>query len=200
MQLRGEDLIKTSSMLMEEYRNYRSPKNKILRLASSGKLIPIVRGLYETSSDIPGYVLAASIYNPSYLSFEYALSVHGLIPEKVFVYTSATFDKKKRKTYENHFGTFTYQDVPKEVFPLDIKIETEGTYTFLIATAEKALCDLLYKTSPVRNQKELLALIFDDLRIDEEAFDKLDKQKIMLLSEKYHSTNLKLLTRIIEKL
>ena len=68
----------------------------------------MTRGLYETDRNAPAYLLAGSIYGPSYISFEYALSRYGLIPEAVYAVTCATFEKKKKKKYETPFGTFTY--------------------------------------------------------------------------------------------
>ena len=68
---------------------------KIGRLVKERKLIPIIRGLYETDDSVPGYLLANIIYGPSYLSFEFALSWYDLIPEAVFTITSASFSKKK---------------------------------------------------------------------------------------------------------
>ena len=61
------------------------------------EIIPIVKGFYETDSKIPGHYLASIIYGPSYLSFEFALSYYGLIPEAVYHFTSATFNKRRRK-------------------------------------------------------------------------------------------------------
>jgi len=46
-------------------------------------LFKIVNGLYETNPYTPPYLLSGTIYGPSYISFEYALSIHGLIPEKL---------------------------------------------------------------------------------------------------------------------
>src|SRR5690554_965136 len=78
------------------------------RMVKDGEYIKIIRGLYETDPSTPGYLLAGSIYGPSYLSFEFALAYHGLIPEAVYTFTSATYDKKKKKKFETPFGTFTY--------------------------------------------------------------------------------------------
>ena len=58
----------------------------------------------ETDSTVSGHLLAASIYGPSYLSFEFALSWHGLIPEAVYNCTAATFGKKKRRHTEMHLA------------------------------------------------------------------------------------------------
>ena len=67
-------MIKTTAMLLEELKNYASPKAKLSRMARKGECILITRGLYETDRSVPAYLLAGSIYGPSYISFEYALS------------------------------------------------------------------------------------------------------------------------------
>ena len=95
MILNGENMIKTTEILIQEYNSYSNPKMKIGRLVKEGKLIPIIKGLYETDSSIPGHYLAGIIYGPSYLSFEFALSWHNLIPEAVYTFTSASYSKKK---------------------------------------------------------------------------------------------------------
>ncbi|MDD3361788.1 MAG: hypothetical protein PHW34_08975 [Hespellia sp.] len=89
-------MIKTTSMILNELKQYANPADKLARLVQSGEYTKIVNGLYETSPSVPGYLLAESIYGPSYLSFEFALSYHGLIPEAVYAFTSATFEKKKK--------------------------------------------------------------------------------------------------------
>jgi predicted transcriptional regulator of viral defense system len=190
-------MIKTHSMLLEELRDYKAPNNKIARLVKEGKCIPVVKGLYETDRTVPGYLLAGSIYGPSYLSFDFALSYYGLIPEAVYVYTSATFEKKKAKKYETEFGTFTYRDVPSSAYSAEIKLLKEGEYVYKIASPEKALCDKLYAVSTISNQKELQSLLFEDLRIDETEFGKLDKSLLVELAPLYHSTNLKILKSLL---
>ena len=184
-------------MLLEEYRDYSDVDNKISRLVKSKMLFKLTKGLYETSSDTPGYVLAGAIYGPSYLSFDYALSFYGLIPEAVFTYTSATFEKGKTKQYTNDFGCFTYRDIPASVFPYGIRLLEENNYVYRIASPEKAICDKLYSLSPVSNKNELQKLLFDDLRIDEFEFEKLDKQVLKDLCELYKSTNLKMLKKVL---
>ena len=91
-------MIKTTAMLLEELKEYASPANKLARMVANGDYVQIVKGLYETDKTVPGYLLAGSIYGPSYISFEYALSHHGLIPEAVYTITCASFEKKKKKS------------------------------------------------------------------------------------------------------
>mgnify|MGYP006924889109 CR=1 FL=1 len=177
-------------MLLEELHNYASPASKLSRMTARGECVQIVKGLYETDKSVPGYLLAGSIYGPSYISFEYAMSYYGLIPEAVYTVTSATFEKK----------TFTYCDVPAEAFPLELILVQEGDYFYRIASPEKAVCDKLYTMSPTANIKELYTLLADDLRIDMDALKKLDQSKLAQLSGKYHSTNVKKLCSLIRRL
>lgn len=179
---------------------YSNIRTKIQRLIRDGKLTPVIRGIYETNAAIPGYLLASTIYSPSYISFEYALSRHGLIPEGVPVCTCATFNKKKTKLYKTPFGTFIYRDIPNGAYPYEIKLCIENGYSYQLATAEKALCDQLYKMQPVKNQKELLELLFDNLRIEPDSLKKLSFDTLSKLAPLYHVRNLKLLITLGGKL
>lgn len=86
--------------------DYKQPHIKLKQMVKKGELVKVVRGLYEDDKNTSPHLLAAAIYGPSYISFEYALSRYGLIPELVQTVTSATFKKGKNKTYETPFGTF----------------------------------------------------------------------------------------------
>lgn len=79
-------MIKTYQALLEDYEEYKNPDKKIKRTADEGKLIRLTKGLYETYKDITGYLVANAMYGPSYLSFDFALSYHSLIPEGVYVF------------------------------------------------------------------------------------------------------------------
>lgn len=184
-------------MLKNSLSQYKSPDNKIRRMCDQNQIIKITKNLYETDLTTPGYLVANAIYSPSYLSFDYALSYYGLIPEAVYVYTSATYRKNKKKKYVNKIGTFTYRDVPSTAYPYGIDIKKEGQYTYLIATPEKAICDKLYTIKPLKNKKEMLNLLFYDLRIDIDLFNQLNFEDLSLLCDLYKSTNLKLLKKVI---
>ena len=192
-------MIKSTDELIKFYKDYSDPIGKIHREIKKGNLIPITKGIYETDIDVPGHYLTGVIYGPSYISFEYALSYYGLIPERVYTYTNATYNKNKSKRYRNNFGLYTYRDIPKKAFPFGVKIYIENGYSYTIAIPEKALCDKLYIATPQKSMKKLEALIFDDLRIEEEDFYNLDYDVILILCDLYQSTNLKLLKKIILK-
>lgn len=193
-------MIKTTAIMLQELNNYKNPRDKLAHMVKKKECIPVIQGLYETNPTTPGYRLANTICSPSYLSFEFALSYHGLIPEAVYNFTSATFEKKKKKEFKTLFGTFTYRDVPSAAYPYGIECVSENGYTFQIASPEKALCDELYIQSPVTSQRELKEFLFDGLRIDWELFCKLNMDDILFLNSKYHCTNIQKLTKTMEKI
>lgn len=193
-------MIKTTEMLLDELRGYANPKAKLSRMAKRGDCFPIVKGLYETDPNTPGYLLAGSIYGPSYISFEYALGRYGLIPEAVYAITCATFEKKKKKKFETPFGTFLYRDVPPAAFPLGLELVQEGDYFYRIAEPEKALCDKLYTMPPVANANALVVMLTEDLRIEESELRRLDAGKIEAFGDKYHSTNVKKLAVLLRRM
>ena len=196
---RGENMIQTNNVVKESLSAYSNKNTKISREIKNGNLIKIKNGLYETDPNVEGYLLAIDIYGPSYLSFDFALSYYGLIPEKVVTYTSATCEKKKKKEYSNQYGYYTYRDVPIVVYPLGVKVIEENGYSYQIATPEKALCDKLYTISPMKNYGELEQLLFDDLRIDEEIFWKLSINDLEEIAKSYHCTNVDMLYRYMRR-
>lgn len=145
---------------------------KIKRMADRREVINLKKNLYKTGPTVSGYLEAAAICTPSYLSFDYALSCHGLIPERAKIYTSATCRKRKKNLQE--LVRYIYQDIPLSVFPFEIEICYENERPFLMATPEKAVCDKLCTVKPIRSRKHLQQLLFDDLRTDQDAFSKLD--------------------------
>ena len=192
-------MVISSEELLFENRSYAVPQIRIQRMVKKGELIPLKRGMYETDSTAPGFLMANAILGPSYISFEYALSYHSMIPERVITYTSATFGKNKKKEFMNSFGTFTYRDIPQEVFPYYYSRELYGNRPYLIASRENALCDQLYIATPIRGIHDFEEFLFDGMRLDEDIFDSLDFEKIKRIAPLYHKTNLYQLEKLIEK-
>ncbi|MCR5490868.1 MAG: hypothetical protein K6F32_01930 [Bacilli bacterium] len=191
-------MIKTIDSLLYEYRDYSNIHNKIALEEKSNRLIRLKRGLYETDEGADPLTIANLLLSPSYVSFETALAYYGMIPERVFAIKSASFKKNKKKEYRNAFGVFLYQDINPNAYPYGIdQIEIDGAKV-MIASPEKALLDLLSTISPRSNRRELMDLLFDDLRIDEAMFDELDKGKIIGLCGLYPSKTLKILKNYLE--
>jgi len=192
-------MIVTTLMLKDKYKNYTNPLDKIKRETQNGHLIRLTRGVYETDPNVEPCFLASSILSPSYLSFEWALSYYGLIPERVYAITSATFKERKNKIFTNKFGRYEYSDISPEAFPDGLTYIENGDYIAKIAMKEKSICDCLSKWPVVRNIKELKTLLFEDKRIDETEFASCDFILLIRLAKLYHKTNLNLLISLIRK-
>jgi hypothetical protein len=161
------------------FRGYKSPRNKIANLETEGKLIRLKRGLYVVSPDVSGELLSTElianhIYGPSYISMESALTYYGLIPESVHIVKSMT--TKRSRVFENSISRFDYITCSEEYYPIGINQKIGVDYSFLIASPEKALCDLILYTKEVRPRfvNALLLFLEENIRLDMEAFYKMD--------------------------
>lgn len=151
--------------------NFSSPNEKIRALEKDGQLIRLKRGLYVVSDQVSGMpvnacLCANHIYGPSYVSLQWALRWYGLIPERTYTMTSVT--TKRTRMFENSLGRFTYHQVKPDYFPLGVNRVTEDGVTFLMASREKALCDMIIRDSylPQQSVKGLLRYLEEDLRFD----------------------------------
>lgn len=156
-------------------------------LMKRGHVIRIKKGLYVWGQDVDpapysNEILANLIYGPSYVSLEYALSFYGLIPERVATVTSVTF--KKSKTFATPVGQFSYEHINQEAYAAGIRLHIDGQQSFLIATAEKALLDVI----ALRGVSDSL---LEDLRIEPEEFARLDVSVLRSLGATYKSRTVK---------
>lgn len=158
-------------VLQSLYGNYRSPNMRITTLEKQGLLIRLKRGLYVVSPEISGRELSVGLvanhlYGPSYVSLHWALRWYGLIPERVDTVTSVT--TRHTREFDNSLGRFTFRGVSREYFPIGIKIQEEDGVNYLLATPEKALCDMLMQEKHVPDQSVSSLEVFfeEDMRID----------------------------------
>lgn len=184
---------------------YRKPRDKITKLLASGGVIRIKKGLYCFGEDfrkepISREYLANLIYGPSYISLDYALSYHGLIPERVEVVTSVT--PRRSRDFGTPFGIFSYRMVTENRYTVGAVIEQSGKASFLIATPEKALIDKVWTDKRFHgvNISDYSCYLTDDLRIDPEALARLDISRLQSISTKYNSAQIGKLVQIILRL
>lgn len=192
-------MIKSINLLNREYKNYKNVYEKIETEKRNNRLYKIKRGLYVNEKTSNLFYIANNIYSPSYVSFETALAFYGLIPERVQIIKSATFKKNKIKKYENEFGTFVYQDVYFKAYPYDIDSFEENGDKILIASKEKAILDTISLIKNINSIDEIKELLFEDLRINEVVFEKLDFNKVLELTAYYISRTIKLFVQYIKK-
>ena len=142
--------------------------------SNKGYIAKLKNGIYvvlDKKNKIKKEHIAYRLYEPSYISLEWALSLYGLIPEMVFNVTSVT--TKTTRTYNNKLGLFIYRHIKKTLFIGYKKIDSEDQ-PYLIATPEKALIDYIYlNSSKINNESEL-----EELRLNMPEIKKLDYKKI----------------------
>lgn len=188
--------------LMDHLKDYASPRAKLTQMIKTGEIIKVRRGLYvwPHSGSWSLMTLANKIYGPSYISFEYALSYHQMIPERVEMITCASRAKNKSKAYITPVGRFYYSSIPATVYPYGIMRQEVADGPFLIATPEKALCDTLSKTTPpVTSLKGLSILLYEDLRIDADALASLQANDIVFLAPLYRNKTVALFMKFFLK-
>ena len=196
------DYATIKSILIEN--KYKSINDKISYMKQKGLLYSLKKGLFVYSSPfiktlVSREIIANNIYGPSYISYEYALSYHGLIPERVDEVSSAT--TKNAKKYTNKYGVFTFKHIDKKLFGLGINIVESKQGNFMIASPEKALCDKIYtaKALSVRSKKAMTEYLIDDLRID---LDELELFDINIVKEYINitkSTRVKFLYKVLQE-
>lgn len=125
----------------------------------SKKIIKIIRGFYVFSNkkfnDNDFCLIANKLREPSYISTEYALQYYSLIPEAVFLRTSIT--TKKTLVIKSPIGNFSYHSIKENLF-FGYTIEGQENSKFKIAEPEKAILDLLYLRSDIKNIEDISSL------------------------------------------
>ncbi len=192
-------MIYTKDMITEIMKEYNSPYSKITHMIKKGKIIRVRRGLYSDTSETPGEVFAPLVYSPSYLSFQYALAYHGLIPEAVCNFTCAGFGLEADKVFKTPFGVYVYKYIPKEVFYIEIGLVQELGYTIKVANPEKALCDMVYKLRYTKNQGDIERYLYQDLRIEEQSLASLQLSAFEDLAPLYRRETVNQLHTIVKK-
>ena len=194
-------------VLLSVLAGYRRPNDKIADWLAKGVLLPIRRGLYvlgpeERTEPIPLPLVANILYGPSYVSLEFALSEYGLIPEGVFDVTSVTL--KRSRVMTTRLGRFSYTHLPPSAYGIGVRMEQgEGGVSYLLASPEKALCDLIMLTRrlPLMSVSGMQTWLLEHLRMDMEMLREMDRQVVDdCAAAGYKSRHLRVLARALETL
>lgn len=173
----------TTSIIETFYPDLKSAEKKVVWLEKNGYIIRLKRGLYVVNPEYTGKrlsneLIANHLYAPSYVSMSTALRYYGLIPEAVYVNQSMTV--KHSRSFQTPIGNYDYKCVSREAFAVGIRSERVADYAFLIASPEKALCDLIANSSKVnlRYMKDVENYLENDIRMDMDEFMKFDPSVI----------------------
>ncbi|MCP4902233.1 MAG: hypothetical protein GY906_35145 [bacterium] len=178
--------------LMNALSEYSNPRAKVTTLLRRGDIVRVKKGLYVFGDRLrrrpySREVLANLIYGPSFVSLEFALSYHGLLPERVDTVTSLT--TKRPKAFETPVGRFVYRQSSAASFHLGMIRIVHEDIAFLIATPERALADTVRdnRGHPLRTQADAAHHLFDDLRIDQRSFEEMNPDLLEKLAIALHS-------------
>jgi len=147
-------------------------RRRLSEWQKKGYIKKIVKGYYLFSDvDMNEDTLSAianKIYKPSYISFETAMSHYRLIPESIYMITSAS--TKRTSLFETPVARFSYRTIKPALFfgysllPGGIKM----------AFMEKAILDYFYINPAVQTNDD-----FASLRINrEEMLSRVNKERL----------------------
>ena len=169
----------STSALSSLFSEIKAGNQKVRNLELSGKVIRLKKGLYVVDPSVSRVALSTElianhVYAPSYVSMSSALRYYGLIPETVYTIQSMTI--KHSRSFETPIGRFDYTFINREAFHIGITSINKQSYAFLMATPEKALCDLIANSPQVnlRYAKDVEVYLEDDIRMDIDDFRNMD--------------------------
>lgn len=120
-------------------------RSRLSQWQGKGYLKKIRNGYYRLAtrptSDHERWAIANAMVAPSYVSLRSALAFHGFIPEGVFQVESITTQHTKRISFED--TEYSYRSV-RPSFYFGYRFVEQGGVRVMMASAEKALLDLLY--------------------------------------------------------
>ena len=169
----------TTSIIESLYPELKSANKKVTWLEIQGFIIRLKRGLYVVNPEysretLSSELIANHLYAPSYISMSTALRYYGLVPEAVYVHQSMTV--KHSRSFQTPIGGYDYKYISRETFSIGVRSIHKGDYAFLMASPEKALCDLIANSSKVnlRYMKDVETYLEQDIRMDMEEFYRMD--------------------------
>ena len=193
------------TLLSSALSEYSGVRQKIHDLMRAGVITRVKKGLYVfgpeyTRAPICKEVLANLIFGPSYISLEYALAFHGVIPERVESITSVT--PKRDKNFDTPLGRFTYRYLALEKYAMGIEqVWVDRTHPVFMATIEKALCDyvVLNKVPLLNEARAARDFLESDLRIDREHWMRFNLINLRGLNRVYANKNIEQILEVLEQ-
>ena len=189
------------NLLLHALRDYKKPRDKIRGLIKDKDIVRVKKGLYvlgkEYSKPYNKFVLANLIYGPSYITAQTAMAFWNMIPERVELTISMTM--KRKKQFETPVGRFSYLYCPKKAFNIGVRLEDTGDQkSFLIASPEKALCDMTAMQPHIYTKKEIKEFL-ELMRLDDSVSKNFDLSLLEEIKIGYQRQNIKLLVNCLKE-
>lgn len=134
------------------------------------------------------------------MSSDYALALHGMIPEGVAEVTSVT--ARPRRKFTNSLGRFSYSHLPLRFYARGQQLgEGPAGERFLLASPTKALCDqlVLSRELPPLSRSAMRDWLLHDLRLECDRLCDLSLDELRhCLSAGFKQRQLRTLLQVIE--
>jgi hypothetical protein len=180
--------------ILNQEKNFNEDSLRVMlfRCCKDGDIVSLKNGLYLSqkilsTGKMNEFVAANCMKQDSFVSFESALSFHGLIPERVVGVQSVTFQRKV--SYENKLGRFEFLKIVTnpfftgvKVMPVENKKKELKLFTFMMANPTRAMADIVFKRNLNWQGIELLT---EGFRIEHFELKKFTKKDILECIQAY---------------
>ncbi len=162
-------------------------RRRLHEWSAKGYLTHLIKGHYVFSdflgADGLGLLISNKIYEPSYISTQYVMSQHSLIPEAVFAITAVSTRKTNR--FSTAAGNYEYRKIKAELFTgydlkkITVNFSGKQTERFVrMASLEKAFFDFIYFGNMLLAGGQLA-----DYRFDADVLASMDKDRLYVFSQ-----------------
>jgi hypothetical protein len=147
LEIVGDEPVFETGLLLAGDVDPANVRRQLSRWTQTGRVYQLRRGLYALASPFQKvkphpFQIANQLVRGSYVSLQSALAHHGLIPEAVPVTTSVTVRRPAR--WDTPLGVYEYRHVKKGLLFGYRWTDVGGNQLAFVATAEKALLDLVH--------------------------------------------------------
>ena len=158
-------------------------RRQLSRWTRAGRLYQLRRGLYALAPPFQKvrphpFLVANRLVPGSYVSLQSVLAHHSLIPEYVPVTTSITTGRPGR--WDTPLGVYDFRHLQVDLFTGFLKTDLGGGQEAFLATAEKALLDLVYLEPDADSPEYLSELRLQNL----EVLDKTELRRLAVAAAK----------------
>lgn len=183
--VQAEPLFQTGLLLSGNV-NPREIRRQLSRWRQAGKIYQLRRGLYSLAPPFQKvyphpFLVANRLVPASYVSLQSALAYYRMIPEHVPLTTSVTTNRPAH--WDTPLGGYHFRTIQIDFFYGFHLMQLQNTQSAFIATAEKALLDLVYLQAGGDSPDYLRELRLNNLnRLDWELLEdfagRIDKPKL----------------------
>lgn len=149
LKLVANEPVFSSALLLSGNVSARQVRLQLSRWVAAGRLLQLRRGLYALApvwrkAEPHPFLVANRLQRGSYVSTQAALAFHGVIPEDVPVVTSV--GPGRPETVRNTLGAFQFTHLAEGLLFGYTQLEVAPRQFAFVASAEKALLDLIHLT------------------------------------------------------